>query len=76
MRRWTELHSVKASASAGTEAERDNLLVSEIKGEKPRSSFHWQRAASCMTDAFLPASALSSVTHALLKPAFLGGVEL
>lgn len=71
MRKWTELHSVMASAAACTEAERDNLPVSEIKGEKPRASFHWQCAASCMMDTLLPASVWFIVKHALPKPAIL-----
>lgn len=41
VRRWTELQSVIASAAARTGAARDNLAVSEIKGEKPKALFHW-----------------------------------
>lgn len=69
MKRWTELHSVIASTATCTEAERDNLLVTEIKGEKPKALFDWQCAAPCMVDTFLCAHVLFSVKHKLLKPA-------
>lgn len=59
--RWRELHSVIASAAARTEAERDNLPVSEIKGEKPKGLFHWQCAALWVMDTFLSACVWSSV---------------
>lgn len=71
VKRWTESHSMIASAAAFTEAERDNLPVSEIKGEKPKALFHWQCAASRMMDTFLSACVWSSVKHKLPMPAYL-----
>lgn len=71
VKRWTELHRVMASAAACAEAERDNLPVSERKGEKPKVLFHWQCAAPCMMDTFLSAFVWSSVKHKLLRPAYL-----
>ena len=53
VKRWTELHRVTASAVACTEAQRDNLQMSEIKGEKPKALFHMWLAAPSMMDAFL-----------------------
>lgn len=71
LKRWTELHSVMASAAAWAGAERDNLPVSEIKGEKPKALFHWQSAALYMMGTFLSASVWWSVRHELLSPAHL-----
>lgn len=45
--------------------------MSEIKGEKPKALFHWQRAALYMMGTFLSASVWWSVRHELLSPAHL-----
>lgn len=57
VKRWTELHGVIASTAACTEAERDNLPVSEIKGEKAKSVIS---LAVCSTthDRYFPLSLL------------------
>lgn len=51
VKRWTELHNLIASAAASTEAGRDNLPMSEIKGEKPKASFYQLAPAPCMMGA-------------------------
>lgn len=50
--RWTGLQSGIASDRAHTEAERDNLPVSEIKGEKPKALSRCECVTSCMIDFF------------------------
>lgn len=75
VKRWTELQSAMASAAARTGTERDNLPVSEIKGEKPKALFHLQRAASRMMDTSLSARVWSSAEHELLRAAYLAVLD-
>lgn len=61
--RWTGLQSGIASDRAHTEAERDNLPVSEIKGEKPKALSRCECVTSCMIDFFFCSSMWPTARH-------------